>query len=88
MASTHGDDRIRVMGTKGTVEVRDNAVILIGEQGEQMFSAFADGDIFASFLAAVRGEGECAVFAEGSIAAVRAALMAQLAADTGEKMIF
>lgn len=87
-ALTHGDDRIRVMGTKGTVEVCDNAVHLIGESGTQMLPALTDGDLFASFLAAIRGEGECAVSAESSFAASRAALIAQLAADTGEKQIF
>lgn len=87
-APTHGDDRIRVMGTKGIVEVRDNAVYLINEDGTQILSPDSAHDFFGSFLAAVRGEGSCAVSAEESIAATRAALLAQLAADTGHKQIF
>lgn len=87
-APTHGDDRIRIMGTAGSVEVRGGEVILIDRNGQQTLPPLPDGDVFSSFLAAVRGEGSCAVSAEESIAASRAALLAQLAADTGQKLTF
>ncbi|MBR6789761.1 MAG: Gfo/Idh/MocA family oxidoreductase [Oscillospiraceae bacterium] len=87
-APNHGDDRIRIMGTAGSVEVREGKVILTDRDGLRTLPPLPDGDIFASFLAAVRGEGKCAVSAEESIAASRAVLLAQLAADTGKKLTF
>lgn len=87
-ASSHGDDRIRVMGTRGTVEVRGDEVFLIDKQGSRQRTISGEDSPFASFVSAVRGEGECAVSAEASIAATRAALLAQASADSGTKMIF
>lgn len=37
-ACTHGDDRIRVAGTKGVIEVFNDRYVLINDKGEQVFT--------------------------------------------------
>ena len=80
-AIRHGDDRIRVVGTKGVLEVRDNVVHLINEDGVQQPENLPEEDIFADFLAGCLGKGAPLLSGEESFAAVRAAIMAQNAAD-------
>ena len=46
------------------------------------------GQIFADFLAQVRGTGECLVSAEDSFRATEAALLARQSADEGREITF
>lgn len=80
-APRHGDDRIRVVGTKGVLEVRDGAVKLINEEGVQQPENLPNEDIFEDFLEECRGRKTCLLTGEDSFAATRAAIMAQNAAD-------
>lgn len=87
-APVHGDDRIRVVGTQGVLEVRDNRVILTNSDGIQHPANLQGGDIFSDFLLQVKGEGHCRVAAEEVFASTRAALLAQQAADSGKIISF
>lgn len=82
-AKIHGDDRIRVVGTKGTVEVREGKVLLLNENGLQYPQPEPGPDFFGDFLGQVRGDAVCRLSAEDSFAASYAAAGAQRAADCG-----
>lgn len=84
-APRHGDDRIRVVGTEGVLEVRDNGIILINGDGVQRPENLPDGDIFGDFLEQCRGKGKCLLSGEETFAAARAAILAQNAADLAGK---
>ncbi|MFW5986371.1 MAG: Gfo/Idh/MocA family protein, partial [Halanaerobiales bacterium] len=68
-ASTHGDDRIRIAGTEGVLEVREGKVFLINDtqEGIQEVSLDYSGQVFADFLKEVRDEGTCLISAEDAI---------------------
>ena len=80
-ATRHGDDRIRVVGTKGVLEVRDNMVHLVNEEGVQQPENLPEEDIFTDFLNQCMGRGTALLSGEESFAATRAAILAQDAAD-------
>lgn len=87
-ALSHGDDRIRVVGTEGVLEVRDNALTLINSVGIQYPENLPEEEIFTDFLRQAAGKGRCRISAEETFATTRAALLAQQAADSGEKLFF
>ncbi len=82
-APSHGDDRIRIAGTKGIIEVRDEQVFLINQEKEgiQEVSLEENEGIFIDFLRQVRGEGKCIVSAEDSFYITEACLKARQSAD-------
>ncbi len=57
-AKTHGDDRVRVVGTRGVIEAAGGKVRLINDKtdGEIELPLEPAGDIFDDFLAQIRGE--------------------------------
>ena len=67
-APTHDDDRLRVVGTKGIVEVIKNKVLLIDGKtpGIREIPLESEGSIFLDFLKEVEGKGKCLVTAEDS----------------------
>jgi predicted dehydrogenase len=89
-APTHDDDRIRIAGTEGVIEVRGGKVYLINNEaeGEQELPLLPEKNIFADFLRQVRGEGKCMVSAEDSFAVTEACLKARLSADKKEVVYF
>lgn len=82
-ASTHGDDRLRVAGTEGVIEVRAERVFLINAdaEGERELPAVCERQIFADFLKQIRGTGRCLVSAEDAFQVTQACLLARQAAD-------
>ncbi len=56
-AATHGDDRVRIVGTKGIVEVTDGKVTLIAEnEPAVVLQNEPAGDIFDDFLDVLSGK--------------------------------
>jgi predicted dehydrogenase len=56
-APTHGDDRLRIAGTKGVLEVRDRKCILIGSDGEKEITDTAHPQpMHLELLSALRNE--------------------------------
>lgn len=85
-APTHDDDRIRLVGTNGILEVRNGKAFLLNDEtnGQQELPLLPEGNIFADFMRQVRNEGNCLVSAEDSFAVTRACLKARISADCGK----
>ena len=83
-APRHGDDRIRVVGTEGVLEVREDRIILTNAAGVQYPEIPSNDDMLTDFLDQINGTGVCRVSAEDALTATRWALLAQMAADTNE----
>lgn len=84
-APTHGDDRVRAVGTDGVAEAARGEVRLISGdgKGEPTIPATCDRAIFADFVKQIEGKGQCLVSAEETILNTEACLLARKAADTG-----
>jgi predicted dehydrogenase len=82
-APTHGDDRIRIAGTEGIIEVRDQQVLLINgnESGVQMLPLLPKVEIFTDFVRQITEGSVCMVSARESFYVTEACLRAVIAAD-------
>lgn len=80
-ANTHGDDRIRCVGTRGVIEVRDQGYTLINENGTVTESPTDSPELLSLFL-----DGECELTPEEIFYVTRVALLARDSADTGKLM--
>lgn len=89
-APTHGDDRIRIAGTKGVIEVRgsEGKVYLIADKGLQELELLTPPKIFEDFVDGIDGKVQPLITAEQSFYATEVCLKAQLAADTGRIIVF
>jgi predicted dehydrogenase len=85
-APSHGDDRLRIAGSEGVLEVGDveNRARLISAKGRTgELPLPAPVNFFGTFIAELRGEGKHIVSAEDAFAITRICLMAREAADAG-----
>ena len=82
-ATSHDDDRIRIAGDKGVIEVLKEKVYLINDQleGNRELPLVEKKEIFADFLEALKDKGECMISAEESFRVTEAALRARESAD-------
>lgn len=89
-APSHEDDRIRIAGTDGVIEVHDGQAFLINgrAKGVQAVEVREKRHFFADFLKQVRGEGTCLVNAHDSFRMTEACLMARQSADEGRLVQF
>lgn len=87
-APSHDDDRLRVVGSSGVLEVRGGKVYLIKENGEQTLENAEPVNIFGEFVKAVEGKPCDAVSAEDSFYVTEACLRARESADTGKVVKF
>lgn len=89
-APSHGDDRIRIAGAEGVIEVRDEKVFLINNKGDgiQEINQEENDGIFADFLRQIRGEGKCSISAEDSFYITEACLRARQSADENKVVYF
>jgi len=89
-AATHGDDRIRVVGTKGIVEVRKGRVFLINNEtnGVVELEAGCGRQIFRDFVEQIEGRGAALIDAEETFEVTEACLLARRSADLGHAIIF
>ncbi len=81
----HGDDRLRVAGTEGIVEVVEEgtAVRLMTPTAVEALPLPPGRNIATTFLQSLRGEGECLISPEESFRLTEVALKARDAADEG-----
>ncbi len=83
-AGSHGDDRLRVMGDKGAVEVRDGRVFAQHRDREsEELELEPRRMIFKEFLDLVAGRGAMLIDTEASLRATELSLYARQSADTG-----
>lgn len=83
-APTHGDDRVRVVGTQGVVEVELGKVYLTDEAGFREIPELQTPErgYFAAFIGSIRGECAAPASPEETFETTLACLKAQAAADT------
>lgn len=88
-APTHGDDRVRLAGTAGVIEVAGGKVMLIDAEGEREIpSSVPDRKLFSDFALDVMGVRPGLSDAKQTFDLTRACLNAQLSADTGKIVYF
>ncbi|MCG8500893.1 MAG: Gfo/Idh/MocA family oxidoreductase [Firmicutes bacterium] len=89
-APSHDDDRIRIAGTSGVIEIRDQNVYLINSEAEgiQALSLQKEENIFVDFLRHVQGTGQCMISAADAFAVTDACLKARLSADEKRMVYF
>jgi len=84
-ATNHGDDRLRVIGSKGVVEMRGGKVELITrDHPPAEVTLLPAGSIFADFVAYLRGQSSVVLTPREAIAATRICLLARQAAEKGQ----
>lgn len=88
-AGTHGDDRIRVVGTQGVVEARAGKVFLINadQPGEREVPVACDRQVFSDFIEQFETGRPALLSAEDIFHVTRASLLAQQSADEDRKIM-
>lgn len=89
-APTHDDDRLRIAGTDGVVEVREGKVLLINDKKDaiQEVELEKNKGIFLDFLSQIKGEGKCLISAEDSFYITEVCLKARQSADENKLICF
>lgn len=89
-AHTHGDDRVRVMGTEGAIEVRGGAVYLINGEtdGEVALPTACERQVFQDFVEHVEGKTTSLLSPDEIFAVTEACLLARQSADEGRVVAF
>jgi len=86
-APTHDDDRIRIVGENGILEVRGGKVYLLSQNGESLIeNAPPKYELFEEFAMSVCGDCECRVTAKETFDTTFVALIARQSADDGRKI--
>ncbi|MBQ8497132.1 MAG: Gfo/Idh/MocA family oxidoreductase [Clostridia bacterium] len=86
-APTHDDDRLRLVGSKGILEVRFRKVFVIDGEGERELPLVeTETELFEEFVLEIQGKGKCRVSAEDAFFATRIALAARESQDTGKSI--
>jgi predicted dehydrogenase len=86
-ANTHGDDRLRVVGTEGVLEVRhaeDFCEAITGKQASVELQHDESINLFADFVKELRGQGRHLIGPDEAFLVTEVALKAREAADTGK----
>ena len=82
-APTHGDDRVRIAGTEGVLEVRAGQIHLIDKNGESQPELITPPSAWEAFADAHNGRPGL-ITTDSSIESTRIALLAREAADRDE----
>jgi predicted dehydrogenase len=89
-ASTHGDDRIRIVGTRGIIEVNKGKVFLINNNanGRTGLKVVFDRQIFSDFIEHINGNSVSLIDAEDTFIVTEACLLARQSADEERVIAF
>jgi predicted dehydrogenase len=85
-APTHGDERLRIAGTKGVIEtalIQKQVTLITAEKPPQSASLEPQPDIFTAFVRSLRGEGPPPFTLAEACRITEITLKMQEAADTG-----
>ena len=80
-ASSHGDDRLRIVGSSGVAEVMNNKVKLIDKDGEREVNLLDKTDIFADFIDYIEGKENTVLNSNDVFYITEIAIKAQNSAD-------
>jgi len=86
-AATHGDDRLRIAGSEGVIEVvgtKGKAYMVTANRDMRELDLPPPVDFFGSFVAELRGEGEHIIRPGEAVLLTRICLKARQAADAGK----
>ena len=84
-AESHGDDQLRIAGTKGVIEVaHGKAILTTNDEPVRELELKPEGDFFGDFCRSLQGEGECLLTMEDTFQVSRLALVALQSADNHE----
>lgn len=89
-APSHSDDRLRLVGESGVLEIQGDTCRLINaeQDGVQLLEAAEDADLFEDFIAQREGRGTCRLQTQDVFAVTEAVLRARLSADEGVVVSF
>jgi predicted dehydrogenase len=88
-APSHGDDRIRVIGDKGQIEIIGEgakAVLITSEKGPRELPLLPKTNLFENFIDVLEGKEDPIITTEEAFSLTKIALIAQESADTGKIM--
>ena len=86
-APSHGDDRLRIAGSSGVLEVIHNKVVLINQNGEKEIELLDGTDMFAAFLDYVGGGENAPLNSCDAFHVTETAVAAQVSADIKRRKI-
>lgn len=87
-ALTHGDDRIRIVGTEGVIEVIGGKVNLIDAIGPRELVPLVNNGVFYDFVEHVQGTNRVQLNSHDTFRLTRACLLARESADTATLVYF
>ena len=89
-APSHGDDRLRVAGTDGVIEVRHGQVFLINQstKEEERMPVDCDRQIFHDFVEGIKGRATHLISVDEIWAVTEACLLARQSADERKTLFF
>ena len=86
-ASTHADDRLRLVGDAGVIEARGGEVFIINDDGERLLELIDPrDDVFAAGLRFIVGQISCDFSAQEVFDVARFCLRARDSADAGGQL--
>lgn len=89
-AQGHGDDRLRIAGEKGIIEITGNkAFIMTDDQNVcELAPVYSQSTLFDDFISQIKGISKCRVSAKGSFLLTEAAIRARMSADENRSILF
>lgn len=84
----HGDDRIRVMGTSGSIEVRDGKCLMTTASGSETFVDVPPRGMFEDFIRCIDGKAANIMTGVDLLRVTQAVLIARESADRTERIVF
>jgi predicted dehydrogenase len=89
-AVTHGDDRLRIVGTQGIIEIRDTKVFLINEtnSGKEPVTLDEAQHVFCEFISCIDRYAYGNDLFEDAFIGTEACLLARLSADSETTVYF
>ncbi len=82
----HGDDKLRIVGTEGTLEISKEQALLMDDRGVHVLDGTKEMSPFIEFVKDIQGLPSSAVSAKEVFEVTRACLQARESAATGERI--
>ncbi len=86
-APSHSDDRLRVVGTEGTLMVENNVLTVINKDGVSTPNIETESNLAIDFLESVLENRECVISQDEIFDITALALLARESADTGKTIL-
>ena len=86
-APTYSDDRVRIVGTEGVIEVREGKLYITDCEGLKTPVITKGKDLAMEFLEGILNNTECEITSKEIFEITKLALAAQQAADSGEAVL-